>query len=283
MYRAVEGQISLRPILLAVCLLVTALGLLAAVPVTVLAACGNPNQQSCSTNYGVNEVSFGAGGQLCDIANGTGTSANYCAKSAFGELTVGNISSTNYQAQAGFNTNREPSLTFCVYLSTCGDTPAINFGTLTSGTTATGVAKFAVKTYLASGYQVITASNPPSDGSYTMQAPSSPTTSNTGAEQFGINLVANSGCGGGLPGSLGASPVQIPNSTFSFGAAAHTSGSDYYDTACNFMYKKGDVIANATKSSGETDFTISYVINTTNVTPGGTYTMNQVLVATSTF
>jgi len=49
------------------------------------------------------------------------------------------------------------------------------------------------------------------------------------------------------------------------------------------MYQKGDTIARATKSSGETDFTISYIFNTTNVTPGGTYTVNQVLVATSTF
>lgn len=264
-------------------MLLASLGLMGTIPATAWAACSNPNQQSCSSNYGVNEVSFGAGGQLCDIANGTGTSANYCAKSAFGELTVGNIASSNYQAQAGFNTDRTPSLTFCVYLSTCGDNPAINLGTLSSGTTATTNAKFAVKTYLASGYQVVTASDPPKNGSYTMQTPSSPTASNPSAEQFGINLVANNSCGGGLPGSLGASPAQIPDSTFSFGAAAHNSGSDYYDTACQFMYKKGDIIANATKSSGETDFTISYIFNTTNVTPGGTYTINQVLVATSTF
>lgn len=264
--------------MLAVCLLVASLGLLSAVPATVEAACSNPNQQSCSSSYGVNEVSFGAGGQLCDIVNGTGTSASYCAKSAFGELTVGNIASSNYQAQAGFNTNREPSLTFCVYLSTCGDNPAINLGTLISGTTATGTAKFAVETYLASGYQVVTASGPPKNGSYTMQAPSAPVSSDTSAEQFGINLVANIGCGGGMPASLGAGPVQVPDSTFGFGVAA--SG---YNTACKFQYNKGDVIAGATKSSGETDFTISYIVNTNSLTPGGTYTMNDVLVATSTF
>ena len=272
-----------RRVLLAVCLLVASTCLLGSIPASVLAACSNPNQQSCSSNYGVNEVSFGPGGQLCDIANGTGKSTNYCAKSAFGELTVGNITSTSYQAQAGFDTNREPSLTFCVYLSTCGDNPTINLGTLTAGTTATTSAKFAVKTYLASGYVVVTASDPPKNGAYTMQTPSSPAASNASAEQFGINLVANNSCGGGMPGSLGADPAQIPSGTFSFGSAAHNSGSDYYDTACQFMYQKGDTIARATKSSGETDFTISYIFNTTNVTPGGTYTVNQVLVATSTF
>lgn len=277
-----EDQFSFRRILLAVSLLLVSLGLMGAIPASVLAACSNPNQQSCTSNYGVNEVSFGAGGQLCEPGV-SGNSANYCAKSAFGELTVGNIASTNYQAQGGFDTNREPSLTFCVYLSTCGDNPTINLGTLTPGTTATTNAKFAVKTYLASGYQVITASDAPKSGSHIMQAPTSPTASNTSAEQFGINLVANNSCGGGLPGSLGASPVQVPDSTFSFGAAAHNSASDYYDTACQFMYQKGDVIANASKSSGETDFTISYIFNTTNVTPGGTYLINQVLVATSTF
>lgn len=260
-----------------------AIGLLGVMPATVVAACSNPNQQSCSSNYGVNEVTFGSGGQLCDIANGTGKSTNYCAKSAFGELTVGNTSSTNFQAQGGFDTDRSPSLTFCVYLSTCGDNPSINLGTLTAGTTATTTAKFAVETYLASGYIVVTASDPPKNGSYTMQAPASPTASNTAAEQFGINLVANNSCGGGMPGSLGAAAAQIPSGTFSFGAAAHNSGVDYYDTACQFMYKKGDTIASAGKSSGETDFTISYIFNTTSLTPGGTYSINQVLVATSTF
>jgi hypothetical protein len=77
---------------------------------------------------------------------------------------------------------------------------------------------------------------------------------------------------------LGSDPVQVPSSSFSFGAAAAN-----YNTACNFTYNNGDTVAQSTQSSGETDFTISYLFNISSITPGGTYTMNQSLVATSTF
>lgn len=221
--------------------------------------------QSSSTNYQVNEVFFGSGGEL------NACSSNYCSKQSAGELGVGNTASTNYQAQAGFNTDRTP------YLQMTVNTTSIDLGVLHSGTTSTATAGFSVKTYLASGYVVTTASAGPQNGSYTMFSPSSPTASDTSAEQFGINLVKNTSCTG-LPSTLGNDPVQVPDSTFSFGTAA--SG---YNTACQFKYVNGDTIAQSSKSSGETDYTISYIFNITATTPGGTYTMNHVLVATSTF
>lgn len=222
--------------------------------------------QSSSATYQVNEVFFGTGGELHSC------SATYCSKQAAGETGVGNTASATYQAQAGFNTNRTP------YIQMLVNTTSIDLGVLTPGTTSTATASFSVKTYLASGYVVQTASPPPKTGSYTMSAPSSPVASNPSSEQFGINLVANNACGGGMPASLGSLPVQVPSSTFSFGAAA--AG---YDTACQFKYVNGDTIANSTKSSGETDYTISYIFNITASTPGGTYTMDHVLVATSTY
>ena len=224
------------------------------------------NAQTCSNNYQVNEAFFGTGGSLDTTCSGT-----YCAKQSAGELGVGNTSGTAYQAQAGFNTDRAPSLTFIVNSAT------ISLGTLTPGTTTTATATFSVKTYLASGYVVTLASDPPTAGTYTMKALSTPTAANTSQEQFGINLVANTvGCG--APANFGSNPAQVPDSTFSFGAAA--TG---YNTCGLFKYVKGDTIALATKSSGETDYTISYIFGVTNVTPGGTYSMSQVLVATSTF
>jgi hypothetical protein len=171
-----------------------------------------------------------------------------------------------YQAQGGFNTDRYPSLEFIVNASNT------DLGVLTPGTTATTTGQFSVKTYLASGYAVITASDPPKNNSYTINTLSIPTASDASQEQFGINLVANSSP------SVGQNPVQKPDSSFSFGTAAPG-----YDTPNQFKYAKGDVIAQSVKSSGETDYTISYLFNITNVTPGGTYTINDVLVATSTF
>jgi hypothetical protein len=72
--------------------------------------------------------------------------------------------------------------------------------------------------------------------------------------------------------------VEVPSSTYSFGAAA--TG---YNTPCQFKYVNGDTVAQSTKSSGETDYTISYIFNISATTPGGVYTMQHVLVATSTF
>src|SRR6202012_4988866 len=110
--------------------------------------------QSSSPNYQVNEVFFGAGGALNDC------STNYCAKESLGETGVGKTSSTNYSAQAGFNTNRAPFLQFIV------NGTNTNIGVLSTSSTATTTGTFSVKNYLSSGYQVVTVSNPPKNNAY---------------------------------------------------------------------------------------------------------------------
>ncbi len=221
--------------------------------------------KSSSASYQVNEVFFGSGGVL------HACSTTLCSKQTAGDLAVGNTKSASFQAQGGFNSARTPYLQFII------NTTNVNVGTLNAGTTSTGTANFQVKSYLASGYVVTNASPGPKNGSRTIASPATPTASNSSAEQFGINLVSNTGCTG-IAGTLGANPVQVPSSTFSFGAAA--AG---YNTACQFKYVNNDTVASSSKSSGETDYTISYIFNITAVTPGGAYTMNHVLVATSTF
>ena len=224
--------------------------------------------ESQSSNYQVNEVFFGTGGALNDC------STTYCAKEAIGETAVGDTSSANYQAHAGFNTDRSPYLQFIV------NGTNTNVGGLSTGSTTTTTAIFSVKSYLARGYQVVTVSNPPSYNSYTMNALSSPTASSPGTEQFGMNLAQNS-CSlthATCSGTFGAAPNQVPSSAFSFGQAA--SG---YNTANEYQYVPGSTIAFSNSSSGETDYTISYIYNISNLTPGGTYTFNDVLVATATF
>ncbi len=224
---------------------------------------------SSSPNYRVNEVFFGSGGALNDC------STNYCAKESLGATGVGKTSSTNYQAHAGFNTDRMPYLKFVV------NGTSIDVGALSTGSTTTANATFSVKSYLSSGYQVVTVSNPPQNNSFTMHGLGTPTASSAGSEQFGMNLVANScptpsiTCTGG---TFGANPNQVPSSVFSFGQAA--SG---YNTANLYKYVPGDTIADSNSSSGETDYTISYIYNISVLTPGGTYKFNDVLVATATF
>jgi len=230
--------------------------------------------QSSSASYGIDESFFGNGGEL------NACSSSYCTRQTAGDLGVGNSSSSSYQIQAGSNvTDREPFLEMVV------NNPNTDIGTLTTTTTKTATATFHVKTYLAGGYIVQTSSPGPQNNGYTMQGLSSPAGSSIGNEQFGINLVANS-CPGAAPssgpgscsGGLGANVAQNPDATFGFGFAA--TG---YDTANQYKYVNGDTIAKSNTSSGESDFTISYIYNISNLTPGGTYILQQNLVATSTY
>jgi hypothetical protein len=258
------------------------LGLIVALsPAAIATAVCNPEAQSCSSTYQVTESFFGSGGQF---ACSTGS---YCAKQTAGELGVGKTCTLTYCAQAGFNTDRTPYLEFIV------NTPNVDVGVLDPAETHVGTATFRVKSYLASGYQVTTESVGPKSGSHIMAAPSSPTASAAGTEQFGMNVVANtcpaatlpfsSGAKGRCPdtngsGTLGKDPFQDPDSTFSFGQAAAN-----YNVADSYMYQNGNIIASSSSSSGTTLYTLSYIFNISNVTPAGTYTMAQSLVATSTF
>jgi hypothetical protein len=91
-------------------------------------------------------------------------------------------------------------------------------------------------------------------------------------EQFGINLAANTSP------HIGAGPVQVPSNTYSFGAVE--SG---YSQADLYKYSNGDAIAYSNSSSGETDYTLSMIINISAVTPGGQYTGNFSAVAVPVF
>lgn len=223
---------------------------------------------SSSPNYGVDEVFFGSGGEL----NACGT--DYCAKQSAGEIAAGNTAANAFRSVGGFNTNREPYLAFSVAGSNT------DLGYLSKVGTATTTATFAVKTYLASGYVVQLASDPPTNtgpGNHILSGLATPTASSAGTEQFGINLRQNTiGCG--APANFGVDPVQVPDNTFSFGTVATD-----YNTCGLFKYVKGDTIASSDRSTGETDFTISFIYNIGDLTPDGEYIYSGELIATSTF
>lgn len=218
--------------------------------------------QSSSSNYRIEESYFGVGGEL------DASSPNYRAQQSAGENTIGNTSSTNYQANAGFNTTAQP------YLEVATTGGNIDLGDLSSSSTSTATSTFYVRAYLASGYNVVIASQPPTNPSghvltnlLTQTAPS------TGTEQFGINLRANTS-----PTTFGADPSQSPDSSFGYGYAAPG-----YDTPNVYRYIPGDVIARSDKSSGRTDYTISYMYNISGTTPAGTYDYTQDIVVVATY
>lgn len=218
-------------------------------------------QPSSSSNYQVNESFIGPGGLI------DSSSANYSGNESIGGTAVGEGGSASYQTQDGANTTSDPRLEFSVGTST------INFSTVSSTTTATTTATFSVLNYSSSGYVVTINGSPPSNGSHTLTAMSTSGASSVGTEQFGLNLVANT-----LPTVFGANPVQVPDSSFSNGIAA--SG---YDTANTFRYVDGETIASAAASSGQTNYTVSYILNAAIDTPAGSYIGTQNFICTGTF
>ena len=238
---------------------------------TLLASVGFVYAQSTSSNYKVNEYTFGAGGDF-----GL-NSPNYQGQGSLGVTGVGDFSSANYRSNVGFLTQDT------IFLEENVSSSTINLGELTTTSTGSGSASFTVKTYLSQAYSVLTMSNGlTQEEGYQMSTLSSPTASSQGTEQFGMNLVKNTNfCGAGC--DLGADPANQPDNTFADGKAA--TG---YNTANLFKYVQGDAIASAPKTAGnqaigQTQYTISYIANVAPLTRAGTYTMNHNIVVVGTF
>lgn len=222
---------------------------------TVAVYAETPSQ---SPNYRLDESTLGAGGVL------QSSSANYQASSTTGDIAVGNSTSQNFQVDAGSKTTNDPTLSFSM------NSNGVNFGSFTPANATVTTATFSVSNYTSYGYVVQIVGNPPSNGNHTIPALSTTSTSQAGIEQFGINLVANTS-----PVSVGANPN---NGQFGFGTAAPN-----YGTSNKYRYVSGETIASAPKSSGETIYTLSYLINVGSLTPGGKYTSSQTLVVTGTY
>jgi hypothetical protein len=235
-----------------------------------------------SSNYGMNESELGGNGCSNEIA-GCGTSAGYSLNpnigtggSTLGEFATGNSSSASYQTGSGFNTTEEPTLGLIV------NTTSVDLGALTTSAKSTAVATFSVLNYTSYGYVVQVVGTVPTNSGHALTPLATDTASSAGVEQFGINLVLNSTSG------VGADPVQVPSSGFSYGVAGDGATGTYgtnrpYTVPEKWRYVAGETVASAPKSSGETDYTMTFMANISNVTPGGKYQGNLSVVATGTF
>jgi hypothetical protein len=211
-----------------------------------------------SSHYQFDESVLGGGGLSAS------SSSNYQVSDSIGEAAVGGSNSAGFGFNGGNKTSADPTLSFAI------NTSLANFGSFSPALTATATASFSVSDYTSYGYVVQILGNAPQNGSHTIPALATTSPSQTGTEQFGMNLVANTS-----PTSLGANPVYGPNGV---GAA-----SSNYGTANNYRYVSGETIAASTKSSGQTTYTASYIINVTSLTPGGQYSSNQTLICTGTY
>jgi hypothetical protein len=202
----------------------------------------------------VSEVQIGGNGSAQHVCTSGG---NYCAAESVGDTVVGSANSANYGARFGSLSTDKPLLEVIV----AGGTQDV--GKLQDSTTATVVDTIKVRSYLSNGYTIYVSGASPSQGEHNLNTLVSgcPCTSQVGHEQFGINLAANT-----TP-HIGAGPLEVPDNTFSFGTV--TPG---YDQSDHFKYINGDSVANSTRSTGETDFTLSMILNISDVTPAGVYT-----------
>lgn len=211
-----------------------------------------------SPNYKFDESSIGSGGSI------QSSSPNYQSRDAVGDTAIGNSSSGNFQIESGSKTTSEPTLSFAV------NNANANFGSFTASAASVATATFSVSNYTSYGYVVQLLGNPPSNGGHTITGLSTTGSSLAGTEQFGVNLVANT-----LPVSVGANP---DHGQFGFGSATAN-----YGTSNQYRFVSGETIASAPKSSGVTNYTMSYIVNVASLTPGGQYTSAQVIICTGTY
>lgn len=211
-----------------------------------------------SPNYRLDESVVGAGGL------NESSSTNYQASNATGDISIGHAASATYQVEAGSKTTNDPALSFSFSNSNA------NFGSFSPSSASVSTATFSISNYTSFGYVVQIVGSPPKNGSSTINAMATTGDSQTGVEQFGLNLVANT-----VPTSVGS---NLNNGQFGFGSVASN-----YGTSNKYRYVSGETIALASKSSGMTTYTITYLVNVTSLTPGGQYASNQTIIITGTY
>lgn len=202
---------------------------------------------SSSAHYQVTQTQFGSGSTDASCSDA------YCASTGIGAVG-GDTSNTANKANFGQVTGSQPRLEVSV------DGGTSDLGVLSSDKTATKTMTVQVLSYLSGGYSLQILGDPPKYENHKLRALTTPTASQVGTEQFGINVVANT-----TP-SVGADPLQVPSSTTSFGQPT-----DNYKTPNKFMYSSGDAVAHSAKASGQTTFTISMIVNISSATPAGHY------------
>jgi hypothetical protein len=164
-----------------------------------------------------------------------------------------------------------PVLEFCVGSSIpalCDSASGsfLNLGNFSTGSTSPGTTQFMVGTNANFGYVVRVQGNTMTSGNNTIPAISSPTGSQIGQSQFGINLRANT-----VP-AVGADP-----------SGGSGTPSTNYNSPNIFKFADSDIIASNASVSDIEKYTISYIVNVKSDQPLGIYNTTLTYVATATF
>lgn len=214
---------------------------------------------SNSTSYQLIETALGGNGSI------SSQSSNYQALQSGALIGIGTSVGTAFQAQTGHETTPDPALSFAILSA------SPSFGSFSPTSTATATSQFEVSDYTSYGYVVQISGTPPTNAYGHQIKPLATNSAPTvGIEQYGLNLVANT-----IPTIFGANP--------NFGQFGNGNVATNYSTANSYRFVNGDEIAYAGKSSGLTEYTISYIVDVSSITPGGQYTSVQNIICTGTY
>jgi hypothetical protein len=242
-----------------------------------------------STGYSVIESEEGATGRCAGASDlnqcleQASANYNFTPTSDDGGSTLGQAigggssSSAGYSSgeTSGFNTTGQPSLTMVV------NTGSIDLGVLSTTIAKTATATFSVQNYTSNKYVVqIIGATPVYAGhnltAMTGNAGIGGDASSAGTEQFGLNLVLNTGIAGS------ANPACAV-SGWCAGVAGDGTASLTYKTADKYRFVSGETVASGPSSSSQTDYTITFLANQSTSTPAGKYSGNLAIVATGTY
>jgi len=167
-----------------------------------------------------------------------------------------------------------PMLIFCLAqeveenCTSTDDTYYTDMGALSPTSTLSAQSQMAVGTNASGGFAITANGTPMSAATNVIDAPSIPTASKPGTNQFGINLVANN------EPTVGNNPE---------GEWANAIASPNYSVPNMYMYVPGDVVAYSPNVSLMKKFTVSYILNASPNLRAGVYTTTMTFIASGRF
>ena len=198
--------------------------------------------------------------------------ANYLSGSPGSYIDSGGFALSTAN-RVDINTIVPPYLFFCAaqaisgYDCTSASELYVNFGNFSPSYTSTGLSQLLILTNAGSGYGVRIYGTTLTSGNNTIKAIVPQHASNTGIEQFGLNLVANTNP------AIGNDPV---------GPGSAVPMADYA-TANRFKFNSGDTIISGSGVTTWRKFTISYIVNINQNQRPGIYTTTLTFICLANF
>lgn len=216
-----------------------------------------------------------------NIKNPTDTSQAFSIRlktlsSSDGTGTQVDFGSVRGQVEPGIyiETQVPPQLIFCLSrqvelgCTSSDDTYYTDMGQLEADSTLVAKSQMAVGTNATAGFAVTVVGTSPTAGIHTINGLETPTASEPGVNQFGINLVQNT-----AP-AIGSNPE---------GTFANAEPTPDYGMSNQYKYVSGDVIASSPNVSLMKKFTISYIVNSSPDLHAGVYSTTITYIASGRF